>query len=409
MPELLAPAGNFEKLKAAVLYGADAVYLAGKMFGMRAAADNFEPDEIKKAVKFAHEHNVKIYLTVNTMPRDPEYPLLKEYLLSLKNSGLDALIISDLGVFSLTKELLPETPVHISTQASTVSAAACRMWHSLGASRVVLARELSLDDMARIRDNTPPELELEAFIHGSMCIAYSGRCLLSNCLVGRDSNRGQCAQPCRWNYTLRTEIVEEKRPDTPLIVEESKNGTFIMSSKDMCMIEHIPELMKSGIDSFKIEGRMKSAYYAAVVTNSYRMAIDHYLASPSDYRFNPDWLRELMSVSHREYCTGYWFDSPADIAQVCSSGGYIREKAYLATALSYDKDSGTAQFIQRNKLIKGQKVELISPGKTGMPFLAEKLWGADGEPLDAAPHPGMHFTMEVPIEIKPGDILRSGE
>lgn len=408
MPELLAPAGNFEKLKAAVLYGADAVYLAGSMFGMRAAADNFDTDELAQAVLYAHSRGVKVYLTVNTMPRDSEYPMLREYFGELKGCGVDALIISDLGVLSAAKELLPEIPVHISTQASTVSAAACRMWHALGAARVVLARELSLDDIRLIRDNTPPSLELEAFIHGSMCVSYSGRCLLSNCFTGRDSNRGMCAQPCRWNYTYRAEIVEEKRPDTPFIIEEDKNGTFIMSSKDMCMIDHIPELMRSGIDSFKIEGRMKSAYYAAVVTNSYRMAIDNYAASSQSYRYDPAWLRELESVSHREYCTGYWFDRPADNSQLCSGTGYIREKAYIATALSYDNNTGTAKFIQRNKLIKGQSVELITPGKTGRAFTAEILHGEDGAEIDATPHPGMIFYLKVPFEVKPGDILRSG-
>lgn len=409
MPELLAPAGNFEKLKAAVLYGADAVYLAGRMFGMRAAADNFDPDEMRTAVRFAHDRGVKVYLTINTMPRDAEYPLLKDYLLQVKDFGLDALIISDLGVFALARELLPEIPVHISTQASAVSAAACRMWHALGATRVVLARELSLEDVARIRANTPPELELEAFVHGSMCMAYSGRCLLSNCLTGRDANRGMCAQPCRWHYTLRGDVVEETRPDAPFVVEENQNGTFILSSKDMCMIEHIPELIRAGIDSFKIEGRVKSAYYAAVVTNSYRMAIDAYLADPAGYSFNPAWLRELESVSHREYCTGYWFDSPRDNAQVCTQSGYIREKAYLATALSYDETSKTAEFVQRNKLTAGQTVELVSPGKTGIPFVAERLWDTDGAPLAATPHPGMRYTLAVPVAVKPGDILRSAD
>ena len=287
MKELLCPAGNFEKMKAAILYGANAVYLASDMFGMRAQADNFTLDELDEAVNYAHSQGVKLYITVNTIPHTNEYERLKKYLLGFDEIGVDALIISDIGVFTLAREIIPNMEIHISTQASVVSAAAACAWHKLGAKRVVLARELSLGEINEIRENTPKTLELECFIHGSMCISYSGRCLLSNYYTGRDANRGACAQPCRWNYKNATPIdfAEEKRINDTLSLEEYKEGSFVMSSKDMCMIEHIPELMESGIDSFKIEGRMKSAYYTAICANTYRMAIDEYLKAPSEYKY----------------------------------------------------------------------------------------------------------------------------
>ncbi len=404
-PELLSPAGNFEKLRAAVLYGADAVYLAGNAFGMRAAADNFTNDEIIEAVKYTHERGVKVYVTVNTMPRTNEYSALEEYIEFLSTSGVDALIISDLGVLALVKRVAPDMEIHISTQASSVSLPDVLAWRDLGAKRVVLARELTMKEVAEICHGKPEDTDIECFIHGAMCVSYSGRCLLSNFYTGRDSNRGACAQPCRWNYRT-LEIYEEKRPEQPLPLYEDKDGTFIMSSRDMCMIEHIPELVESGITSFKIEGRMKSAYYTAVVTNAYRMALDSYFADPENYKFNPAWLDELCSVSHRDYATGYWFDLPSESAQVCENMGYIREKAYIATAVAYDADSGMATFIQRNKVSSGEKVELISPGMIGRGFTAEQLFSEDGEPIESAPHPAMLFKVKVPFEVKEGDIMR---
>lgn len=403
-PELLAPAGNFEKLKAALLYGADAVYFAGDMFGMRAAAGNFTVPEIFEAAAYTHAHGARAYLTVNTMPRTAEYPALRDYLTSLRGSGIDALIVSDLGVLETAKELLPEAELHISTQASSVSAADVRAWRALGASRVVLARELTLDEVAEIV-RAVPDTEIECFVHGAMCVSYSGRCLLSNFFTGRDSNRGACAQPCRWNYRT-LEVVEEKRPDAPMPLYEDKDGTFVMSSRDMCMIEHVPALVDADITSFKIEGRMKSAYYTAVVTNAYRMAIDAYLQSGADYRFDTRLLRELESVSHRDYGTGYWFDTPREEANVCTHAGYIREKAYIATALGYDAASGRATFVQRNKVTDGETVELISPGKVGQPFTACELRDEAGAPIESAPHPGMIFSLRVPFAVKAGDILR---
>lgn len=402
-PELLSPAGSMEKLKAALIYGADAVYLAGTMFGMRSAAANFTDEELKEAVTLAHASGKKLYLTLNTMPREYEYPALREYLSRIGRIGLDAFIIGDLGVFSLVREMLPDMEIHISTQMSCVSSAAARMWYSLGAKRIVLARELSLEEILRIRDSLPPDAELEAFVHGSMCVSYSGRCLLSNYFTGRDGNRGQCAQPCRWNYT----ITEEKRPEMNLPIEENERGTFIMSSKDMCMIEHIPELMNSGINSFKIEGRMKSAYYTAVVTNAYRMAIDAYTKDAQGYVFDPAWLCELESVSHREYGTGYYFDDPARNAQTVSNPGYLREKAYLAVVTGYDPDTGIASFVQRNKVTSDTEAEMISPGRTGRKLPVRGLRNEAGEDIPSAPHPFMKFTMPVPFPVCPGDILRA--
>ena len=418
-PELLSPAGNFEKMKAALLYGADAVYLAGNMFGMRAAADNFTLPELHEAVAYAHARGKKVYLTVNTMPHSDEYPRLRAYLESLADCPIDAMIVADLGVMALIREVLPEMEIHVSTQASAVSAPAVLAYAALGARRVVLARELTLAEVAEIRreiDASGKDVELETFVHGSMCVSYSGRCLLSNHFTGRDGNRGACAQPCRWNYT----ITEEKRPGMPLPIEEHENGTFILSSKDMCTIEHIPELCAAGIDSFKIEGRMKSAYYTAVVTNAYRMALDAYLADPVGYRFDPAWMRELESVSHREYDTGFWFDRPMDDAKLVTSPGYLREKAYFATALplpealpeglvAENADGKLYLFMQRNKLSTGDAAELISPRKTGKPFVAREMYGEDGSPIPSCPHPGMKFYLRVPFPVSEGDILRAGE
>ena len=419
MPELLSPAGNFEKLRAALLYGADAVYLAGTAFGMRSAADNFSDSELYEAAAYTHERGKKIYLTVNTMPHGHEYARLREYLKSIADAKIDAMIVADLGVMATVKEILPDMEIHISTQASIVSPAAALAYASLGAKRLVLARELTLSEIKEIRAALPAKIELEAFIHGSMCVSYSGRCMLSHTLTGRDANRGACTQPCRWNYT----IVEEKRPEVPLPIEQNDLGTFIMSSKDMCTIEHIPELIDSGIASFKIEGRMKSAYYTAVVTNAYRMAIDEYMKDPQKYVFDPAWARELEGVSHREYCTGYYLDEPSENAQLGTMTGYIRDKAYFATATeqktpdelppslceSAETENGCLyRFIQRNKVCVGDRAEIISPGKTGRAFTVSELYSEKGEPLESAPHPSLIFYARVPFEVHEGDIMRSG-
>ncbi|MBR2387252.1 MAG: U32 family peptidase [Clostridia bacterium] len=417
MLELLSPAGNFEKMKSAIRYGADAVYLAGHFFGMRSAADNFTNEELKDAVIYAHERGVKVYLTVNTMPHGYEYERLREYLISIKDFGIDAIIAADLGVIATIKELLPEMEIHVSTQASIVSPAAALAYVALGAKRLVLARELTLEEIKEIKKAIPEDVELEAFVHGSMCVSYSGRCMLSHHIIGRDANRGACAQPCRWNY----KIVEEKRPDMPLPIEENELGTFIMSSKDMCTIEILPELIGAGINSFKIEGRMKSAYYTAVVTNAYRMAIDAYLANPENYKFDERLYTELESVSHREYCTGYYLDEPIDEAQLTSDVGYIRDKAYFATAVEYslndipknleveNENGRLALFMQKNKVSVGDGAEVISPGYIGRALTVTELYDDKGEPIESAPHPFMRFWVRAPFEVKEGDIMRSAE
>ncbi len=407
MTELLSPAGNPEKLAAVFRYGADAAYLAGKVFGMRSACDNFSREELTEAVRLAKSLGKKIYVTVNTLPRTYQYAELADYIDFLASSGIDAVIVADIGVLSLIKERAPELEIHISTQASVVSAAAANAWHALGAKRVVLARELTLDEIREIRKNTPPTLELEAFVHGSMCISYSGRCLLSNYFSSRDANRGACSQPCRWNYKVKKfEIAEEKRENLPLPVEEYEEGTFIMSSRDMNMIAHVPELIEAGIDSFKIEGRMKSAYYGAVTTNAYRIAIDSYNNAPDSYVYDPTLYDELGSVSHREFCTGFYFGSPSEDANTVTENGYLREKAYLATVTSYDEETGRATFVQRNKVIVGDSVEVISPGKIGRGFVIGQLYGENGEEIPSAPHPGMVFSADVPFPVKAGDIMR---
>ncbi|MDY3846041.1 MAG: U32 family peptidase [Eubacteriales bacterium] len=428
-PELLSPAGNFEKLKTAILYGADAVYLSLKRFGMRCAADNFSEEELALAVEYAHSRGVRVYLTLNTMPRENEYPELRTTLEKIKDFGIDAFIIADIGVLNTVKEIIPDAEIHISTQANAVSSADCRAWYGLGAKRVVLARELTLDEIKEIRRNIPDELELEAFIHGSMCISYSGRCLLSGFFTGRDANRGACTQPCRWNYKIRGvdeslklngeaefdggrriseyEITEQKRPDVNIPITEINGETFIMSSRDTRTVEYIPLLVDAGIDSFKIEGRMKSAYYVACTTNVYRMALDACLCGNTEV--NPLWLRELDSVSHREYGSGYYFSDSNKNANTCKSTGYAKEKAYLATVLEYNNETALALCRQKNKFSVGDTVELLSPGRLGMKFTVKSLLDTSGKKIDAVPHPQMDFYMEMPFSVNTGDIIRSSD
>lgn len=409
-PEILAPAGNFEKLTFAVLYGADAVYVAGKTFGMRAASDNFSNEELCDAVKYCHDRNVKLYVTVNIMPREYEIVQLPEYLRFLNNTAKpDALIISDMGVLSMAKKYAPDIEIHISTQANTVNSEACKLYHSLGAKRIVLARELTLEEIKSIRKNIPDDLELEAFIHGAMCVSYSGRCLLSNFFSGRDANRGKCAQPCRWEYFDKekyAEIFEKKRPHEVISLVENQNGTFMFSSKDMCMIEHIPLLVEAGINSFKIEGRVKSAYYTAVTANAYKTELNRYYDNPNTYTFNPDALYELTCVSHREYGTGYFFDDCHTNAQITSNGGYLRDKAFLSTVSDIDTKKGIAILCQRNKSTEGQLCELVSPGCTSKEFFLEDMRDLNGNKIDSAPHPQMLFSVKMNIPMKIGDIIR---
>ena len=403
-PELLAPAGNFEKLRAAVLYGADAVYLAGGAFGMRAAAGNFTDEELPRAAAYAHERGVRVYLAVNTMPRTSEYPALEAYLNFVRGCGVDALIVGDLGVLSLARRIAPELEVHVSTQASAVSLADVLAWRALGARRVVLARELSIEEVRQICEGVPGDMEIECFIHGAMCVAYSGRCLLSNYFTGRDANRGACAQPCRWNYRT-LEICEEKRPDQPLGLYEDAAGTFVMSSRDMCMIEHIPELVEAGIDSLKIEGRMKTALYVATVARTYRKAIDDYFADPELYEKNMDWYKaEISKCTYRQFTTGFYFGKPDENTQIYDNNTYVNEYIYLGIVEAV-KDS-LCRIEQRNKFCVGDSIEIMKPDGTNVPVTVEAMYTDDGESVDSAPHPKQVLWIKLSMPPQEFDLLR---
>lgn len=395
-PELLAPAGDMERLRMAVLYGADAVYLAGTSFGMRSFAGNFSPEELPKAVAWAHSHGVRVHVTVNTMPRNKEASRLPAYLEQLQEAGVDALIVADLGAFTMAGQYAPRCERHISTQASIANYACAAAWYDLGAKRVILARELSLDEIREIREKVPSELELEAFVHGAMCVSYSGRCLLSNYMTGRDSNRGACAQPCRYQYCL----MEEKRPGEYFPVFEDEKGTYIMNSRDMCMIDHVGELMDAGLNSLKIEGRAKSAYYAAIVTGAYRHVIDDVAAGrPVD----PVWRDEVEHVSHRHYATGFYFGQPG---QYTDNARYIREWQVVALVTECD-DSGYATLSLRNKFSTGEPLELVGPDTKPIAFTAPVMEDEAGEPLTEPKNPQMVFRMRLPKPVPPWSILRS--
>ena len=394
-PELLAPAGDMERLKMSVLYGADAVYLAGTSFGMRSFAGNFPAEELPEAVRFAHEHSVKVHVTVNTMPRSNELAGLPAHLELLDRSGVDALIIADLGVFRAAEKYAPHCERHISTQVSIANYACANAWYELGAKRVVLARELSLEEIRTIRQNTPKELEIETFAHGAMCVSYSGRCLLSNYMTGRDSNRGACAQPCRYQYAL----MEEKRPGEYFPVFEDEKGTYIMNSRDMCMIDHIDDLMKVGVDCLKIEGRAKSAYYAAIVTGAYRHVIDDVAAGrPVD----PVWRNEVERVSHRRYSTGFFYGEPG---QYTENSRYIRDWQVCAIVTDCD-ENGLATLSLRNKFAVGDTVELVGPNLRPFEFTVPTMADADGTILTEPRTPQMTFSMQLPRPVPAYSILR---
>ncbi len=400
--ELLSPAGDFTKLKYALRYGADAVYLSGTNFGMRAACGNFDCDELSKAVEYTHSLGKKAYLTVNVMPHPNEMSGLEEYIESIKDIGIDAFIVADLGVMSIIKRIAPDSEIHISTQMSCTNYYTADYLHRLGAKRVVLARELSLEEIRTIRKNTSKELELEIFVHGAMCMAYSGRCFLSANLTGRDGNRGKCAQPCRWIYKM----TELNRPDDHIAVEEFERGTAFFSSKDLCMIEHIPELVESGVKSLKIEGRVKSAYYAAVTANTYRIALDSYYKLGDKYSFDPLLLDELDSVSHREYDTGFFYTSPNADPKKVSFDGYIKEKGFLATVESYDENTNKAVLRQYNKIYSNSTAGVLSPGKLTRTINVGQLYDTCGEPIESEPHPQKLFVMYPEIPLSEGDIIR---
>ena len=393
--ELLAPAGDMERLEMAVAYGADAVYLAGTAFGMRSFAGNFTPEELKRAVALCHKKGVRVHVTCNTMPRNDEVARLPEWLTYLDQVGVDAVILADVGVMALAGKYAPHVQRHISTQASIVNYETARAWHDLGADRVILARELSLDEIREIRDKTPPELELEAFAHGAMCVSYSGRCLLSNYMTGRDSNRGACAQPCRYKYAL----MEEKRPGEYFPVYEDEKGTYIMNSRDMCTIDHVAELMDAGLDSLKLEGRAKSAYYAAIVTGAYRHAIDAALAGQP---LDPVWRDEVEHISHRHYSTGFYFGQPG---QFTEDSRYIRDWQIVAKVRSCTPD-GRAVLTLNNKFSVGDQLELVGPGLRPCPVTVKALWDEDGEHLDQVRKPQMVFQLDLPCQAPPLSLLR---
>ncbi len=382
-PELLAPAGNLEKLKIAFEYGADAVYIGGEEFSLRVAADNFTNDEIKQGIDFAKKLNKKVYLTANVIPHNNDIDEYAKFLTEVRDIGLDAVILSDLGMFGVTKEIAPELDIHISTQANNVNYKSADMWYNMGAKRVILAREMSLAEISQIRERTNPELELEAFVHGAMCISYSGRCLLSNYMAGRDGNGGACAHPCRWKYYL----MEEKRPGEYMPVFENERGTFIYNSKDLCMIEHIDKLIQSGLTSFKIEGRVKSEFYVATVVAAYRRAIDTYMQDPVNWKSDPSLYAELKKVSHRDYTTGFYFNKPGGTEQRYGGSSYIREYDMVGVVEDYDSNTGIAKLIQKNRFFKGDEVEFLCTDGTFFTQEIEYLTDENGEPTDVANHP----------------------
>ena len=395
-PELLAPAGDRERLRMAVLYGADAVYLAGTSFGMRSFAGNFTPEELPEAVAWAHDHGVRVHVTVNTMPRNNEAVRLPAYLEQLQEAGVDALILADMGAFSLAGKYAPRCERHVSTQASVANYVCANAWYDLGARRVILARELSLREIREIREKVPEDLELEAFVHGAMCVSYSGRCLLSNYMTGRDSNRGACAQPCRYQYYL----MEEKRPGEYFPVFEDEKGTYILNSRDMCMIDHVGELMDAGLSSLKIEGRAKSAYYAAIVTGAYRHVIDDVAAGRA---VDPVWRDEVEHVSHRRYSTGFYFGEPG---QYTENARYIREWQVVALVTDCTPD-GMATLSLRNKFAAGDTLELVGPDTKPVTFTAPMMEDEAGEPLTEPKNPQMVFRMRLPRPVPAWTILRA--
>lgn len=401
-PELLAPAGDAERLAAAVEYGADAVYLGSDRFGMRTAAASFGGDELRNACDYAHSKGVKVYLTCNTVPRNNELAELPSFIEYAAESGVDAFIITDIGVLKLAKKYAPDVDIHISTQAGITNYAAANAFYELGANRIVTARELSLAEIAELRAKTPKELEIECFVHGAMCVSFSGRCLLSNYLTGRDSNRGDCAQPCRWKYSLQ----EEKRPGEFFPVEQDASGTYIMNSKDMCLIEHIPELDEAGINSFKIEGRAKSAYYTASVVNAYRCALDGYFASGFSRDYKPaQWiLDEPRKMSNRQYCTGFYFGSPSDDASIYYGGGYVRE--WDVAAVAERCEGGRLYASQRNRFFEGDELEIMIKGVEPGKVTVSDLRNEDGEAIENAPHPMMKLSFACSADVPAGAYLR---
>ena len=403
-PELLIPASSLEVLKTAVMFGADAVYIGGEAFGLRAKAKNFSMEDMREGIAFAHEHDVKVYVTANILAHNDDLGGVREYFQELKEIKPDALIIADPAIFEIAGEICPEIERHISTQANNTNYGTFNFWHKLGATRVVTARELSLEEIREIRANIPDDLEIETFVHGAMCISYSGRCLLSNFMVGRDANRGACTHPCRWKYS----IVEETRPGEVMPVFENERGTYIFNSKDLCMIEHIPELLESGIDSLKIEGRMKTALYVATVARTYRKAIDDYQKDPKLYEENMPWyLEQISNCTYRQFTTGFFFGKPDETTQIYDSNTYVKEYTYLG--IIGEEKEGTYRIEQRNKFSVGEAIEVMKPNGDNIEVTVKRILTEDGEEQESAPHPKQVLYVDLGIKVDAYDILRRRE
>ena len=403
-PELLIPANNLEVLKIAVMYGADAVYIGGEAFGLRAKAKNFTSEDMKAGIEFAHEHGVKVFVTANILAHNSDLNGVRRYMEELKEIKPDALIIADPAIFTIAKEICPEIEIHISTQANNTNYGTFNFWYGLGAKRVVTARELSLREIKEIRDNIPKDLEIETFIHGAMCISYSGRCLLSSFMAHRDANRGACTHPCRWKYA----VVEESRPGEYMPVYENERGTYIFNSKDLCMIEHIPEMMESGIDSFKVEGRMKTALYVATVARTYRMAIDDYKKSPEYYKSRiPFYKSEIAKCTYRQYTTGFFFGKPDENTQIYDSNTYVKEYTYLGI-IGAKNDKGY-RIEQRNKFSVGETIEVMKPDGRNIEVVVKGIYDEEGNPQESAPHPKQVLYVDLGMELDEFDILRREE
>jgi len=404
-PELMIPASSLEVLKIAVMFGADAVYIGGEAFGLRAKAKNFTMDEMKEGIEFAHAHGVKVYVTANILAHNSDLDGVRAYFEELKVLKPDALIIADPAIFMIAKEVCPEIERHVSTQANNTNYGTYLFWHQLGAQRVVTARELSLAEIKEIRANIPDELEIETFIHGAMCISYSGRCLLSNYFVGRDANQGACTHPCRWKYA----VVEEKRPGEYFPVYENERGTYIFNSKDLCMIEHIPDMVDAGIDSFKIEGRMKTALYVATVARTYRKAIDDYFESPEKYQENMPWyLDQISNCTYRQFTTGFFYGKPSEEAQIYDSNTYLREYTYLGIVGDRNED-GLYQIEQRNKFSVGEEIEVMKPNGDNIVVTVKAIRDEKGAEMESAPHPQQVLFIDLGQPLEKYDILRRKE
>lgn len=401
-PELLAPGGDLEKLKTAIMYGADAVYIGGEAFSLRTAADNFSLDDMKEGLAYAHECGKKVYLTANILPHNKDIDAFADFIEEIRPLGFDAVLIADFGMFDMMRSLAPEIPIHVSTQANNINYRTAIAWHNMGAERVVLAREMSFEEIREIRERVPQDLELEAFVHGAMCISYSGRCLLSNYMTGRDSNQGSCAHPCRWNYAL----MEETRTGEYMPVYENERGTFIFNSKDLCMIAHIPELIQSGVTSFKIEGRVKSSYYVATIIQAYRREIDKYLSDPDGYEYDGAAYEEICKVSHRPYTTGFYFGKPGAAEQVYTTNSYIRDYDLIGIVLDYDDATGIATVTQRNRFFVGDEIEVMQPDKPFFTQTVSEMVNENGETIDVANHAQMIVKMKMSEPVCPNAMLR---